>query len=70
MWDIFKWPRSQTGGSLIPLERLTMAMFSLYLKSWGTRAMWVWNISLPRIQRLGSSGSKIWGCKENFKLIL
>ena len=70
MWDISKWHRFQTGESLIPLERLTMPMSSLSLRSLGTRGMWVWNTSLPRIQRLGSDGSKIWGCKENFKLIL
>ena len=69
MWVIFKWPRFQTGESLIPLEKLTMAMFSLSLKSLGTMGMWDWNISLLRTPRLDSSGSKIWGCKENFKLI-
>ena len=69
MWDIFKWPRFQTGESPIPPEKLTMAMFSLSLKSLGTMGMWDWNISLFRTPRLDSSGSKIWGCKENFKLI-
>ena len=69
MWDTFKWPRFQTGENLIPQERLTTVMFSLFLRNLVTMGMWDWNINLPRIPRPGSSGSKIWGCKENFKLI-